>query len=64
MSLEDNVALPLVYAGVGRDERRPRARRELARVGLGDYAGSLPSRISGGQQQRVAIARALVNAPR
>jgi putative ABC transport system ATP-binding protein len=44
-----------------RGERR--ALQELARVGLGDYAASLPSRISGGQQQRVAIARALVNSP-
>ena len=63
MTLEDNVALPLVYAGVERDERRQRARRVLTRVGLDGYAGSLPSRISGGQQQRVAIARALVNSP-
>ncbi|WP_186406342.1 ABC transporter ATP-binding protein [Candidatus Accumulibacter aalborgensis] len=63
MTLEDNVALPLVYSGIGRDERRALARLELGRVGLSDYAASLPSRISGGQQQRVAIARALVNAP-
>ncbi|MBL8395430.1 MAG: ABC transporter ATP-binding protein [Candidatus Accumulibacter sp.] len=63
MSLEDNVALPLVYAACPRDERRQRARRELARVGLGDYAGARPSQISGGQQQRVAIARALINSP-
>jgi putative ABC transport system ATP-binding protein len=62
-SLEDNVALPLVYAGVARFERRQRARRMLARVGLERYAQSLPARISGGQQQRVAIARALVNTP-
>jgi predicted ABC-type transport system involved in lysophospholipase L1 biosynthesis ATPase subunit len=58
------VALPLVYAGLGKAERREKARRQLAKVGLGDYAESLPSRISGGQQQRVAIARALVNEPR
>jgi putative ABC transport system ATP-binding protein len=64
MSLQDNVALPLVYAGLGKAERREKARRQLAKVGLGNYAESLPSRISGGQQQRVAIARALVNAPR
>lgn len=64
MTLEDNVSLPLVYAGLDRESRRARARRELGRVGLGDYAASLPSRISGGQQQRVAIARALVNQPR
>jgi len=63
MTLADNVALPLVYAGVERDARRARALQELARVGLGDYAASLPSCISGGQQQRVAIARALVNSP-
>jgi len=64
MSLEDNVALPLVYSGVERTERRARGRQMLARVGLENYATSLPARISGGQQQRVAIARALVNSPR
>ncbi len=64
MSLEDNVALPLVYCGVDKEERRQRARELLAKVGLGQYAKSLPNRISGGQQQRVAIARALVNRPR
>lgn len=64
MSLEDNVALPLVYCGVDKTERLTRARALLARVGLENYASSLPSRISGGQQQRVAIARALVNQPR
>ena len=63
MSLEDNVGLPLVYSGIEREARREKARAMLARVGLGDYAKSLPSRISGGQQQRVAIARALVNSP-
>ena len=63
-SVEDNVALPLVYAGVNRDERRRRANELLVKVGLERYAKSLPSRISGGQQQRVAIARALVNRPR
>lgn len=63
MSLQDNVALPLVYAGVDKHTRRERARELLAKVGLGQYAESLPNRISGGQQQRVAIARALVNAP-
>jgi len=64
MSLQDNVALPLVYAGVDKETRRARARALLERVGLGQYAESLPNRISGGQQQRVAIARALVNTPR
>ncbi|HHV48791.1 MAG TPA: ABC transporter ATP-binding protein [Rhodocyclaceae bacterium] len=64
MSLQDNVALPLVYAGVDKASRRARARVLLERVGLGKYADSLPNRISGGQQQRVAIARALVNQPR
>ena len=63
-TLLDNVALPLVYAGVGKSERLRRAGRMLERVGLGPYAASLPSQISGGQQQRVAIARALVNRPR
>ena len=62
-TVEDNVALPLVYAGVPSAERRERARAMLGRVGLERYAGSLPARISGGQQQRVAIARALVNRP-
>ncbi len=64
MSLQDNVALPLVYAGVDRAARRARARELLDKVGLGQYAESPPNRISGGQQQRVAIARALVNSPR
>ena len=63
MSLEDNVAMPLVYAHVEREPRRARAREMLARVGLENYAQSLPARISGGQQQRVAIARALINSP-
>jgi putative ABC transport system ATP-binding protein len=63
-SLVDNVALPLVYAGVSRREREAQARRLLARVGLEGQAQRLPSQISGGQQQRVAIARALANTPR
>jgi putative ABC transport system ATP-binding protein len=63
MSLQDNVALPLVYSGVDKETRRAAARVMLDKVGLGKYAESLPSRISGGQQQRVAIARALVNKP-
>lgn len=64
MSLLDNVALPLIYCGVEREERHLRAHELLARVGLGSYAASMPNKISGGQQQRVAIARALVNRPR
>ena len=63
MTLEDNVALPLVYSHVEREPRREKARAMLARVGLAGYAKSLPARISGGQQQRVAIARALINVP-
>jgi putative ABC transport system ATP-binding protein len=63
MSLQDNVALPLVYSGIAKEARRAKARELLEKVGLGRYAESLPNRISGGQQQRVAIARALVNDP-
>jgi putative ABC transport system ATP-binding protein len=63
MTLLDNVALPLIYAGVKHEERSRRARELLAKVGLEDKASSLPNQISGGQQQRVAIARALVNRP-
>jgi putative ABC transport system ATP-binding protein len=63
MTLEDNVALPLVYSGIEREARREKARQMLVRVGLAGYAQSLPARISGGQQQRVAIARALINSP-
>ena len=59
----ENVALPLVYAGVGASERRKRALQVLEAVGLGDRAGHLPHELSGGQRQRVAIARALVNNP-
>jgi putative ABC transport system ATP-binding protein len=59
----DNVATPLMYAGVGRSERRERARALLEQVGLGDRLRHKPSEMSGGQQQRVAIARALVNQP-
>ena len=59
----ENVALPLVYAGVGASERRKRALQVLEAVGLGDRAGHLPNELSGGQRQRVAIARALVNNP-
>ena len=61
--LLDNVALPLVYAGMDKAGRHARARELLDQVGLGDYCQAYPNRISGGQQQRVAIARALANRP-
>lgn len=62
-TLADNVAMPLIYAGVNAKERRARAAEMLKLVGLGHRLDALPSQISGGQQQRVAIARALVNRP-
>jgi putative ABC transport system ATP-binding protein len=58
-----NVELPLVYAGVGSDERKKRATEALDRVQLGDRTHHRPNELSGGQRQRVAIARALVNQP-
>ena len=63
VSAEDNVALPLLYAGVGKSERRKRAQAMLESTGLGRYTHSLPNQMSGGQQQRVAISRALITHP-
>ncbi|MCL2403350.1 MAG: ABC transporter ATP-binding protein [Coriobacteriia bacterium] len=59
----DNVALPLVYAGVSGGERAERSQIALERVGLGERLDHAPNQLSGGQQQRVAIARALVTEP-
>lgn len=58
-----NVELPLIYAGIRKQERRERATETLDRVGLGDRIHHKPNELSGGQRQRVAIARALVNKP-
>lgn len=63
LSALENVALPLVYGGVGKSRRLERAREVLTAVGLGDRVDHKPNELSGGQRQRVAIARALVNNP-
>ena len=62
-SIVRNVELPMLYAGVGRKERRDRAMELLVKVGLEDKALKLPATLSGGQKQRVAVARALANRP-
>lgn len=63
-SAVENVALPLLYAGVKKKERLEMARKALERVGLGDRTEFKPTQLSGGQCQRVAIARAIVNNPK
>ena len=59
----DNVALPMVYAGFSKSERKVRAEEVLNQVGLSDRMDHQPNQLSGGQRQRVAVARALVNNP-
>ena len=63
LNVLDNVAVPLMYSGKGRRERRDIAREKLENLGLGDKLKNLPTQLSGGQQQRVSIARALANSP-
>jgi putative ABC transport system ATP-binding protein len=63
LTAAENVALPLVYAGVSKKERMERAQFVLERVNLGDRSHHRPNELSGGQCQRVAIARALINNP-
>lgn len=63
LTAQENVELPMVYAGVGARERHQRSLQALEQVGLGNRIGNKPTQLSGGQQQRVAIARAIVNRP-
>ena len=64
LTAAENVALPLLYAGVGKRERMERARAALERLGLGERTNFYPNQLSGGQQQRVAIARAMSTNPK
>ena len=64
LTARDNVALPLLYAGVNKKERSRRAEEALQMVGLEERIGFYPTQLSGGQQQRVAIARAMINRPK
>lgn len=64
MTALDNVATPLLYAGIGRTKSRELALAQLRRTGLENFAMHQPNQLSGGQQQRVAISRALVNQPK
>jgi putative ABC transport system ATP-binding protein len=59
----DNVALPLIYAGINKETRQERAKSALQNVGLGNRIDHKPNELSGGQRQRVAVARALINDP-
>lgn len=61
---QENVALPLIYAGVDKETRNHRANVALSKVGLADRTTFKPSQLSGGQKQRVAIARAIINNPK
>ena len=64
LTARENVALPLLYAGVRKRARLRRADEALKMVGLGDRIDFMPNQLSGGQQQRVAIARAMINHPK